>query len=120
MTPAEAVRFAEKHVATWNAHELEAILDMYTADAELRSPLAATLMGDGVVRGREGLRAYFEQGLRRYPDLRFELVDTFLCQSSVTLLFKGAGGKLACEVLFVGAAGKVERVFAHYLCEREA
>lgn len=120
MTPAEAVKFAEKHVATWNAHDLEAILDMYSEDAELRSPLAATLMGDGVVRGREGLRAYFEQGLKRYPDLRFELVDTFLCQDSVTLLFKGAGGRLVCEVLFVNAARKVERVYAHYRCETEA
>jgi hypothetical protein len=119
MTPTEAIKFAEKHVATWNAHELESILDMYSEDAELRSPLALTLMGDGVVRGRDALRGYFEQGLKKYPDLRFELVDTFLCQSSVTLLFKGAGGKLVCEVLFVNEAGKVERVYAHYRCEKD-
>lgn len=118
MTPTEAVKFAEKHVATWNAHHLEAILDLYSEDAELRSPLAATLMGDAVVRGRDGLRGYFARGFESYPDLRFELIDTFLCQSSVTLLFKGAGGKLVCEVLFVNEAGKVERVYAHYRCDQ--
>lgn len=116
MNDAQALAFARKHVETWNSHDLEAILAMYSESAELYSPLAASLRGDAAVRGREALREYFVAGLQKYPELRFELVDTFLCQSSVTLLFKGAGGRLVCEVLFVDATGKVERVFAHYRC----
>jgi len=117
MDAAAAIRFAEKHVATWNSHDLDAIMQMYTQDAELYSPLAAALRGDAAVRGQAALREYFEQGFRKYPDLHFQLVDTFLCRDSVTLLFRGAGGRLVCEVLFLGDAGKVARVYAHYSCE---
>jgi hypothetical protein len=67
-----------------------------------------------VVRGRAALRDYATLGIGKYPDLRLELVDVFLCTSSVTLLFRGAGGRLVAEVLFVGADHAVERVFAHY------
>jgi hypothetical protein len=117
MNDAEALAFAEKHVATWNSHDLDAIVAMYTWNAELVSPLASSLRGDATVSGQAALRAYFAAGLEKDPDLTFELVDTFLCKSSITLLFKGAGGRLVCEVLFVNAAGKVERVYAHYRCE---
>lgn len=117
MTDAEAIAFAQKHVATWNSHDLEAILAMYAEGAELHSPLAAALRGDAAVRGQQELRDYFQQGLQKYPTLQFRLVNTFLCRSSVTLLFEGAGGRLVCEVLFLDAAGKVERVYAHYLCQ---
>ena len=120
MDAAFAIRFAEKHVSTWNSHDLEAILQMYAEEAELYSPLAVSLRGDAGVRGRAALREYFEQGLRKYPDLNFQLVDTFLCQDSVTLLFRGAGGRLVCEVLFLNDAGQVARVYAHYLCEAPA
>ena len=118
MNATEAVQFAQKHVATWNSHHLDAILRLYSEHAELHSPLAGTLRGETVVRGREALREYFVQGLTKYPDLRFELLGTFLCQTSVTLLFNGAGGKRVCEVLFLDAAGTIEREYAHYLCEQ--
>ena len=117
MDAAQARQFAEEHVATWNSHDLDAISSMYAETAELYSPLAASLRGDAAVRGRAALREYFTQGLQKYPDLHFQLLNTFLCQDSVTLLFRGAGGKLVCEVLFIDAAGKVARVYAHYLCE---
>lgn len=116
MDAAEALRFAEKHVATWNSHDLDAIMELYAEGAELISPLAASLMGEPVVRGRQALRAYFARGLAKYPELRFELVDTFSCVSSVTLLFWGAGGRLVAEVMHLDARGKIERVFAHYRC----
>jgi len=119
MDDAEAIRFAEKHVATWNTHDLDAIVALYTESAELLSPLAAALTGEPVVRGREALRAYFARGLEKYPALRFELVDTFRCVSSVTLLFRGAGGKLVTEVLHLDGRGRIERVYAHYRCVTE-
>jgi hypothetical protein len=116
MNDEEAIRFAEKHVATWNTHDLDAIALLYAESAELVSPLAAALTGAPVVRGRAALRAYFARGLEKYPDLRFELVDTFRCVSSVSLLFRGAGGRLVTEVLHLDEHGKIERVYAHYRC----
>jgi hypothetical protein len=116
MTPEKAVLFARKHIDTWNSHELEAILDLYAEDAELVSPLAANLQGNATVRGRAALRAYFAAGLGKYPDLQFELLDTFLSESSITLLMRGAARHLVAEVLFLDAAAKITKVYAHYHC----
>ncbi len=116
MDPTEAIRFAEKHVTTWNTHDIDAIVALYADSAELVSPLAGNLTGEPVVRGRDALRAYFAKGLDKYPDLRFELVDTFSCVSSVTLLFWGAGRRLVAEVMHLDQHGKIEKVFAHYRC----
>ena len=115
---AAALEFAKHHVETWNTHDLDAILNLYSETAELVSPLAAALHDSATLSGHATLRAYFARGLAKYPDLCFELIDTFRCQSSVTLLYYGAGRKRVAEVMFLREDGKIERVFAHYLCER--
>jgi ketosteroid isomerase-like protein len=117
MTEAEALELARKHVEIWNGHDLEQILELYSEDAELVSPLAASLQGAPTVRGRAALREYFARGLAKYPDLRFEIIDVFRCQSSVTIHYYGAGRSRVAEVLFLRADLKIERVFAHYLCD---
>ena len=112
----EALEFARKHVEVWNAHELDAIVDLYTDTVELVSPLAAALSGDAVIRGRAALREYFARGLEKYPELKFEIIDVFRCRSSVTVVYFGAGRKRVAEVMFLRDDHKIERVFAHYLC----
>jgi ketosteroid isomerase-like protein len=117
MTAEQALAFARKHVDTWNTHDLDAIMALYSQSVELVSPLAGAITGATTVRGQARVRDYFERGLQKYPELHFELVDTFLCRSSVTLLFHGAGRKLVAEVLFIDSESKIERVFAHYRAE---
>jgi hypothetical protein len=114
LTAEEALAFAKKHVDTWNTHDLDAIMALYSQSIVLESPLAGAIAGGPTVRGQADVRAYFERGLQKYPELSFELVDTFLCHSSLTLLFYGAGRKLVAEVLFIDSESKIERVFAHY------
>ncbi|MET0793592.1 MAG: nuclear transport factor 2 family protein [Polyangiaceae bacterium] len=113
---AEALEFGRKHVQVWNRHDLDAIVEQYTETAELVSPLANVLRGDSTIRGRAALREYFARGLEKYPELEFEIIDTFRCQASVTLLYYGAGRKRVAEVMFLREDHKIERVFAHYLC----
>jgi hypothetical protein len=116
-TDEAAIEFANKHVKVWNSHDLEGILDLYSASAELASPLAHALTGGAPIRGRDSLRAYFEQALEKYPKLQFELLHTFRCTDSITLLFRGAGQRLVAEVLFLDTNGRIERVLAHYCCD---
>jgi len=117
MTAEEALAFARKHVDTWNTHDLDAIMALYSQSIVLESPLAGAIAGGPTVRGQASVRDYFERGLKKYPELKFELVDTFLGHSSITLLFHGAGRKLVAEVLFLDSESKIERVFAHYRVE---
>jgi len=117
LTAQEAWDFARHHVEVWNSHDLDAILELYTEDAELCSPLAAIVKTPPILTGRAELRDYFGRGLKTYPDLRFEIIDVFRGPLGVTIHYVGAGRVRVAEVLFLTAERKIERVFAHYLCE---
>src|SRR5947209_5449033 len=72
-----ARQFGQDWVNAWNSHDLERILAHYDDDVELISPVALKLLnnGDGVVRGKSALRAYFLRGLQAFPELHFDLID---------------------------------------------
>jgi hypothetical protein len=113
---ADAVAFVDHHIEVWNSHRLDDIVALYAEDADLLSPLAATVTGSEVVRGRDALRDYFSRALTAYPDLRFEVLDVLRGVESVTIYMRGAGGKLVAEVLFIDPDRLVRRVVAHYSC----
>ena len=111
-----AQRFAERWYEAWNSHDLDAVLDHYADDVEMVSPLVSTLTGrngDGIV-GKDALRAYFAAGLEKYPELHFEPIELFVGVGSLVLNYRGAGGNLAAEVVFLDDQDKVTRYFAHY------
>jgi predicted ester cyclase len=109
-------RFAQEWVGSWNAHDLEAILQHYANGVKLTSPVAARLLGDpsGNVRGKEALRSYFSKGLEAYPDLKFELMDVMWGLSSVVLYYANQVGRKTGEYMEIDENGKVVRVVANY------
>ena len=116
MEEQDAQRFAEEWYAAWNAHDLDAILDHYADDIEMSSPLVPALTGDddSTIVGKDALRSYFAAGLGRYPALRFEPIALFVGVDSLVLHYRGAGGNLAAEVVFLDSRVKITRYFAHY------
>ena len=116
MDKQRAQRFAEQWYSAWNAHDLVAILDHYTDDVEMVSPLVSALTGSdaSTLVGKEALRAYFAAGLERYPNLHFEPIELFVGVDSLVLQYRGAGGNLAAEVIFLDSQDKITRYFAHY------
>jgi ketosteroid isomerase-like protein len=108
--------FADGWYAAWNSHDLDAILELYADDVKMTSPLVQTLTGreDGSIAGKEALRAYFEAGLEKYPDLRFEPIALFAGVDSLVLQYRSAAGNLAAEVVFLDDENRVSRYFAHY------
>ena len=113
MTKDEAWNLANHWVATWNAHDLEAIMTHYDDAVELTSPVAARLLGlpNGKVVGKSALRGYFQ---RAFPDLRFDLEDVLWGTNSVVLVYTNQKGTRSGEFMELSAAGKVARVVAHY------
>lgn len=85
MDQERAQRFAEEWYAAWNADDLDAVLDHYADDVEMVSPLVSTLTGrdDDTLVGKDALRAYF------------------VGVGSLVLHYRGAGGNLAAEVVFL-------------------
>jgi ketosteroid isomerase-like protein len=116
MDDQRATRFAEQWYTAWNAHDLEAVLEHYTDDVEMTSPLAAALAGraDGRIVGKAALREAFAAALERYPDLRFEPIALFIGVDSLVLHYTSVGGRVAAETVFLDENDRVTRYFAHY------
>jgi hypothetical protein len=113
MTPSPHA-FAADWVAAWNAHDLERILSHYSDDIVFASPRALALTGDGVVRGKPALRAYWATALSLAPDLRFELETAFVGVERLTLVYQRMGGRRAAETFVFGADGRVVESMACY------
>ncbi|MEW2131386.1 nuclear transport factor 2 family protein [Streptomyces sp. NPDC005435] len=92
--------FVDSWVTAWNAHDLDTLLAHFADDVTFRSPVAAQLLGgDGVIRGKDALRAYWEEGLRRIPGLRFEVVGSYVGVDSLVINYRNQKGGLVNEVL---------------------
>jgi hypothetical protein len=97
----QAQQFANAWLAAWNAHDVEGVLAYFSDQVTFTSPVASRILdgSDGVVHGKEALRAYWREGLKRYPDLRFELVGTYVGIDTVVLNYRNQSGTLVSEVL---------------------
>jgi len=100
MEQTEAQAFAEQWVKDWNAHDVDALLDNFTDDVVFTSPVAIRILGgDGVIRGKEALRAYWSEGIRLIPDLRFEVLAVYVGISTLVINYRNQAGGVVNEVL---------------------
>ena len=70
------VTIAHQWFAAFNAHDLEALLDLYADDAEHYSPKLKVRRPEteGWVRGNDALRDWWRDAFERLPSLRYEVV----------------------------------------------
>jgi hypothetical protein len=100
MDHAEAQAFAGHWVKDWNAHDIDALLGHFTDDVVFTSPVAIRVIGgDGVIRGKEALRAYWSEGVRLIPDLHFEIVALYAGISTLVINYRNQAGGVVSEVL---------------------
>ena len=101
MSIPDPYEFSRHWLAAWNAHDLEALLEHFDDDVVFTSPVAAQLLddSDGVIRGKTALRAYWTEGLRRIPDLHFDLVGVYTGVNSIVINYRNDKGGLVNEVL---------------------
>lgn len=109
-------QFADDWIASWNSHDLDVIMEHYSEDIEITTPMIrqAAGMDSSTLKGKADVRAYWQKALDRIPDLHFELVDVTEGVGSVALYYKSVMNKMAIEVMFFNEEGKVNRMFAHY------
>ncbi len=101
MDSAFALQFASDWRDAWNAHDLDAIVSHFADQIVFTSPVAQRLVdgSDGVIRGRDELRRYWSEGLRRNPDLHFEIEDLYLGVDTLVINYRNHSGGLVNEVL---------------------
>lgn len=108
-------QFAESWIEAWNRHDLDAVLAHFSDGFEFSSPFIRQFAGEASSRlvGKEAVRAYWQTGLSRLPDLHFELVDVLAGIECLLILYRGHRG-LSAEVFEFDANGKVRRGQALY------
>ncbi|MCK1711841.1 MULTISPECIES: nuclear transport factor 2 family protein [unclassified Bradyrhizobium] len=115
--PSELAALGRTWVEAWNARDLERVLTLYDEATEMVSDRISA-MGidpDGIVRGKDALRAYWGKALGLSPDLHFSLIDVFVSPDSVVVFYENERGRRICEYLRVNAAGLIVQGSANHL-----
>jgi|ERR1017187_3713637 hypothetical protein len=112
----DSKKFAEDWIKSWNSHDLENILEHYSDDIEITTPMIKLALGvdNGSLKGKKDVADYWKRALEKLPDLHFELFEVTTCINSVALYYKSVMNKNAIEVMFFDKNGKVNKMFAHY------
>jgi ketosteroid isomerase-like protein len=94
-------KFVSDWVAAWNSHDVERLLEPLSDDVVFTSPVASQLLSgsDGIIRGKQALRDYWTEGLRRIPDLHFEVINAYVGVDILVINYRNQRGGLVCEVL---------------------
>lgn len=110
LAPTAVESFVADWLRHWNEHDVEGVLSHFADDVVFTSPHARLLLpdSDGVVRGKDALRAYWRVGIERNPDLHFELLGVYTGVSTIVINYRNHKGTLASEVLVLDGATVVE------------
>jgi ketosteroid isomerase-like protein len=102
--------FVDKWIVDWNGHDLDNLLEHFAEDVVFTSPVAAQLLSSsgGVVRGKAALRDYWAEGLRRVPDLHFEVLAIYIGVDTLVINYRNQRDSLVNEVLVFDGALVVE------------
>jgi hypothetical protein len=112
-----ANRFATQWAEHWNSRNLEGLLSHFSDEVLWTSPVAAQIVdgSDGVLRGKAALRAYYAEGLRRTPELHFEVVGVYQGVNMLVINYRNQRGALVNEVLSFDDADLVGEGHGTYL-----
>lgn len=115
-THQKALKFAQDWIAAWNSHDLDRILSHYSHGFEMSSPFIKTVGGHstGTLQGKAAVGAYWKEALRKFPDLRFELIDAYAGVNSICIEYKSVLNLRAIEWFEFDSAGLIRRAMAHY------
>jgi ketosteroid isomerase-like protein len=70
-------QWADRWIESWNSRDLDALLSLYADDVELRAPFAKLYSTGGLVKGRANVRKYWEEYLRRMPNVTLRKLAVF-------------------------------------------
>lgn len=111
-----ALAFAHHWIESWNSHNLEEILSHYSEDFEMTTPFIVSIMNEstGTLRGKDKVGIYWENALKKFPDLEFKLIDVLYSVNSITIYYYSILNKKAIEFFLLDTDGRAIRSIAHY------
>ncbi|BAX90196.1 nuclear transport factor 2 family protein [Mycobacterium shigaense] len=111
--------FTRSWLDAWNAHDVERVLQHFADDVVFTSPVAVRVLNDsnGVVRGKDALRAYWLAALQRIPDLHFELIGVYVGVQAIIINYRNQTGAMVNEVLIFDETGLIREGHGTYVEE---
>ncbi len=108
--------FVERWISDWNSHNMDNILAHYTDDFEITTPMIKIALGNsaGTLKGKSAIKKYWLEALKKFPDLKFELIGFAKGINSIALYYKSVMDKKAMEIMFFNDENKIYKVIAHY------
>ena len=100
---------ANQWIDAFNNHDLENLLELYSADAVHHSPKLLLRQPEtgGKIRGREAIRSWWADAFERLPTLRYELVNLIADDKLVLMEYKrsviGEPDMMVAEILEIEA-----------------
>lgn len=70
-------RWADKWIEYWNSGDLNKLMSLYAEKVELRAPFAKIYSDGQFVRGKVELRRYWNEYMRRMPNVTLEKVAVY-------------------------------------------
>ena len=113
LTREEARTRAKAWCDAWNGRDIDAVMEHYSDDVVLSSPLVVKRWGveDGRLHGKERVRENFAIGMRT-PGLHFTFVDVLLGVNAMCVLYRRESGALVGDLVEFDAEGRGTRVIA--------
>ena len=112
-----AKEFANDWINSWNTHDLEKILEHYSEDFEIETPMALKLLPEskGIVSGKNYVKAYWKTGLEKNKNLQFKMLDLLIGVNSLTIYYmNNTACKKVVEVLCFNEEKKVNKALVNY------
>lgn len=114
-----AQTFAAAWINNWNNRDVGAVIAHFTEDCVFESPVAESVVGEPVIRGKAALEAYWRAALDRIKTLRFTLETAAWDPTQRTLVVFYVSQiaereTRACEAMIFDAAGRQTAGRAYY------
>jgi hypothetical protein len=112
MDATKALDAAREWIDAWNAHDARRVVDHFTDDVVVSSPLVADRRpgSHGMLRGKDAVLAYYEEGLALTPDLQFSLVAACVGIGELVIVYRNHRGLLVTESMHFDDHGNVDEV----------
>ena len=98
--------FAARWIEDWNSRDIDRVVGHYAKDGEFRSLRAESLVGNGIVKGRDALRAYWGMALQKRPALKFHLKTAFVGYRAIAIHYGDELGRDVVETLLFDEHGQ--------------
>ncbi|MGL5839848.1 MAG: nuclear transport factor 2 family protein [Sphingorhabdus sp.] len=98
-------KWPEKWIQAWNTGDLNSLMDLYADDIEVWSPFAKLIAGGGVVKGKENVRAYWGESMRRTPADSLKLGKVYFGHNAISYIYIDFGNREVSETVMFNERG---------------